>query len=128
MSWSPASRAYVASWPSWVPGSSASFGAAGSMSRAADQKSESGEPPPAWSHTQAATTPPGLVTRPISRKPATGSDMKCTTSWARAASKESSAYGSASATPCRTSIPGKRSWVAATNDGDGSMAATAGAP
>ena len=32
--------------------------------------------------------PPGAVTRPISRSPATGSAMKCTTSWASAASNE----------------------------------------
>ena len=54
--------------------------------------------------------------------------MKCTTSWASAASKVVSAYGSASAAPCRTSIPGNRSRVAATKDGEGSIAATAGAP
>ncbi len=90
MSRSPASRAYDASCPSLVPGRLASLGAAGSTSCAADQTSDSGEPPPAWSQTQAATTPPDLVTRPMSRNPATGSVMKCTTSWASAASKEPS--------------------------------------
>ena len=52
---------------------------------------DSGPRPPAWSQTQAATTPPGRVTRAISDSPRTGSAMKWTTSWASAASTESSA-------------------------------------
>ena len=34
-------------------------------------------------HTDATTGPPGRVTRTISRRPASGSLMKCTTSWAK---------------------------------------------
>ena len=62
--------------------------------------------PPAWSHTQAATIPSVRVTRPISRRPATGSAMKCTTSCARAASNASSPNGSASAGPAGRPRPG----------------------
>ena len=70
--------------------------------------------------------PPGRVTRPMSRSPATGSAMKCTTSWARAASKAPSSYGQRlGRRPRGRRAPGNRSRAAATNDGDGSTAATA---
>ena len=55
---------------------------AGSSSGAHSQNSDSGPRPPPWSHTQAATGPPGRVTRAISARPRAGSFMKCTTSWA----------------------------------------------
>ena len=57
--------------------------------------------------------------------PATGSAMKWTTSWARAASKPRPRTGAASAGAWRTSTPGWRSRSAATNGSDGSTAATA---
>ncbi len=95
---------------------------AGSSRVAVRVNTDSGLVPPAPSHTQAATTPPGRVTRAISRTPRTWSDMKCTTSWASAASKVSSANGSASADASRTSARGNRSAVAATNEVAGSTA------
>ena len=54
--------------------------------------------------------------------------MKCTTSWASAASNAPSSKGSSSAAAWRTSTPGLRSRAAATNDSDGSMATTASGP
>ena len=54
--------------------------------------------------------------------------MKCTTSWASAASTPPSANGSRSAGARRTSTPGTARRAAATNDADGSTAATAPAP
>ena len=78
----------------------------GSISRTASQKRLSGPSLPAWSQTQAATTPSGRVTRAISRKPATGSDMKWTTSCASAASKDPSSNGRCSAGAWTTSTPG----------------------
>ena len=68
---------------------------------------------------------PRRVTRAISVIPATGSFMKWTTSCARTASNASSGNGSRSAGACRTSTPGWRARVAATNGSDGSTAATA---
>ena len=55
-----------------------------------------------------ATTPPGLVTRAISRAPASASRMKAITSEDSATSKVSSANGRSSAAPSRTSAPGWR--------------------
>ena len=106
----------------------ASSTASGSSAATASQQVLSGLRPPAWSHTQAATTPPGAVTRAISRTPATGSLMKWTTSWASAASKASSGWGSSSAVPRRTSAPGRRACSAATNGGDGSIGRDGASP
>ena len=65
-----------------------------------------GARPPAKSQTHAATTPPGRVTRTISRAPAAASVMKCTTSSASVASNVSSSKGRCSATPWRMSAHG----------------------
>ena len=75
-----------------------------------------------------ATTPPGRVTRAISRAPASASRMKAITSEDSATSKVSSANGRSSAAPSRTSAPGWRSRFAAANCGDGSIAATWSSP
>ena len=88
----------------------------------------SGPVPPAWSQTQAATTPPGRVTRAISAIPATGSGMKWTTSCARTTSKEAAVKGIRSADATSTSTPGLRERAAATNGSDGSTAETALGP
>ena len=93
--------------PRRVPARSASPGAAGSMLAGGPPEHRQRRRPPAKSQTLADTTPPGLVTRPISRSPATGSVMKCTTSCASAASKVSSSNGRASAVASCTSTPGK---------------------
>ena len=87
-----------------------------------------GARPPAKSQTHAATTPSGRVTRAISRSPATGSDMKCTTSCARAASNESSSNGRCSAGARSTITPGSRVRAATTNVSDGSTAVTRSGP
>ena len=71
---------------------------------------------------------PGFVTRAISARPATGSAMKWTTSWASAASKVASGNGRCSAAASRTSTPGNRSRTAATNGLDGSTAVTFAVP
>ena len=118
----------VTSCPSVDPISDPSSRASGSTSATADQKIDSGPRPPAWSHTQTATTPPGRVTRAISPTPAAGSFMKCTTSCARAASNSSSANGIDSAGACRMSTSGSRSRTAATNGSEGSAPVTAAAP
>ena len=75
-----------------------------------------------------ATTPPGFVTRAISRVPASASRMKAITSEDSATSKVSSANGRSSAAPSRTSAPGWRSRFAAANCGEGSIAATWSSP
>ena len=49
---------------------------AGSSAAAVSANTRRKVSPPRKSHTQAATTPPGRVTRPISRRPATGAVMK----------------------------------------------------
>ena len=58
-----------------------------------------GIPPPAESHIYVATTPPGRITRAISRTALAGSGTKLITSAIRAASNEPSANGSACASP-----------------------------
>ena len=128
MSRSPASSNSAPSWPAAVPGSRDSSSTSGSSRRAAVQNTLSGPCPPAWSQTQAATVPPGRSTRASSRRPVTGSGMKCTTSCAAATSKVPPGNGSASAAACSTSTPGLRSRHAATNDSDGSTAVTEAAP
>ena len=115
--------------PSRAPASCDSSRAPGSSSSGRrPEEAERRLRPPAWSQTQAATTPPGRVTRAISRSPATGSVMKCTTSWASAASKASSSNGSASADADARRRRGSASGPRATNGSDGSTAATASAP
>ena len=125
---SPAARNSSTRCPSLVPARPDSSSAPGSRSRTADQNVLSGPLPSAKSQTHAATTPPGRVTRAISASPATGSAMKCTTSWASAASTLRSASGSRSAAACCTTTPGHRRRAAATNDADGSTATTRAAP
>ena len=114
--------------PRRVPGRESSPGACGSRSVAAAQKRLSGLPPSSKSQTHAATTPPVLTTRPMSRRPATGSVMKCTTSWASAASNVSFGTGSRSAAARCTSTRGCRPRTAATKGSDGSTATTESSP
>ena len=121
----PARASTSAIWPSRTPTLACSPSESGSTIRTARQNVLSIViPPPGMSHMHSATTPPGLVTRAISRAPASASRMKAITSEDSAASNVSSANGRSSAAPSRMSAPGWRSRFAATNCGDGSMAAT----
>ena len=92
------------------------------------QNVDSGPRPPEWSQTLAATVPPGRVTRAISRSPATGSAMKCTTSCARARSNPSSSKGSASAAAGAYVETGQPLAHERHEDSEGSTAATASTP
>ena len=69
---SPASSASRSRSPRRAPGSRDSSTTSGSSSRAASQKCDSGPPPPAWSHTQAPTTPPGQRHTPHLAQPGDG--------------------------------------------------------
>ena len=104
---SPAAANNAVSCPARVPASSDSSSTRGSRSRAAFQNS--GERARARRRDptrRPPTTPSGRVTRAISAKPAAGSDMKWTTSCAKATSNESSENGSSSAVACCTSTSG----------------------
>jgi hypothetical protein len=103
---SPAAPNSSTRCPALVPARPDSSSAVGSRSRTADQNVVSGPLPLAKSQTQAATTPPGRVTRAISASPATGSAMKCTTSWASAASTLPSASREPSAAAWCITTPG----------------------
>ena len=85
-------------------------------------------PPPGMSHMHSATTPPGRVTRAISRAPASASRMNAITSEESAASNSPSSQGRSSAPPTRTSAPGLRARQASANCSAGSIAATWSAP
>ena len=111
-----------------MPGIAASPVTRESMVCTASQNGESGLLPPAWSQTQAATVPPGFVTRAISRSPATGSAMKCTTNSASAVSNSPSANGRSSALATAMCTSGFSSCAAAAYPGDGSTATTDAAP
>ncbi len=68
----PASANSAFMWPARPPAAVPSSRAFGSSATAAPQNGPSGDRPPARSQTDAATAPPGRVTRAISRSPATG--------------------------------------------------------
>ena len=86
----PAASHSSARWPARAPASPDSSAACGSRSCTACQN-DAQRPAAAGVVPHAGRDePPGRVTRAISRSPATGSAMKCTTSWARARSKLSS--------------------------------------
>ena len=95
----------------------------GSSAWAASQNGPIG-PPSVKSQTHAATMPPSRVTLAISRRPATGSSMTLTTSWASVASKQPPSNGRSSAGARMTWTPGWRPRRAATNSSDGSTAVT----
>src|SRR2546429_5883795 len=99
----------------------------GSSAWAASQNGPIG-PPSVKSHTHAATTPPSRVTRAISRRPATGSSMTLTASWASVASKQPPSNGRSSAGARMTWTPGWRARRAATNSSDGPTAVTRPGP
>ena len=126
---SPAPRRSSAISPSRTPTRACSPSVSGWTVRAARQNVLSiVMPPPGTSHMQPATTPPGRVTRAISRTPAAASRMNATTSEHSATSNAPSSNGSSSATPTRTSAPGLRARQASANCSAGSIAATWSAP